>query len=78
MRCKPSCVKLSIASTLALAGVLGPAFTGMLSGCVVVYSALFGAGHLLFGHMTLGLVFGVLFAVSSAVLWKVVGRMWQT
>jgi Na+/proline symporter len=59
-------------------GVIGPAFTGMLSGCVMVYGALFGAGHLLFGNVTLGLLFVGLFAVSGAVLWRVVGRLWHT
>jgi SSS family solute:Na+ symporter len=72
-----SAVRAELGET-APAGVLGPAFTGMLSGSVMVYSALFGAGHLLFGHMTLGLVFVGLFVVSAAVLGKVVGRMWQT
>ena len=72
-----SAVRAELGET-APAGVLGPAFTGMLSGSVMVYSALFGAGHLLFGHVTLGLVFVGLFVVSAAVLGKVVGRMWQT
>ena len=59
-------------------GILGPAFAGMVSGCVMVYSALFGAGHLLFGHTVPGFMFAVLFLISGAALWKVVGRMWQT
>ncbi len=63
---------------MAPSGVLGPAFAGMVSGCVMVYSALFGAGHLLFGNTAPGLMFAVLFLVSGTALWRVVGRMWQT
>ena len=72
-----SAVRAELGET-APVGVLGEAFTGMISGSGMVYGALFGAGHLLFGNVTLGLVFIGLFIVSGAILWRVVGRMWQT
>ena len=63
---------------LAPGDSLGFAFVGWVSGCATVYTALFGTGHLLLGNTTWALVFGVAFAVSAAVLTRVVRRTWTT
>ncbi len=53
---------------LAPADNITGAFTGWISGCVCVYSALFGTGHLLLGHTLWAAVFSALFVVSGVVL----------
>ena len=60
----------------APAGGLNDAFLGWIAGCAFVYSALFGMGHVLLGHTTASIVSIVVFAVSGAVLARVVPRLW--
>jgi len=59
---------------LAARDSLNPAFGAWALGCVLVYSALFGTGHLLLGHTTSALVSGAIFVTS--VVW--LRRMWPS
>ena len=52
------------------------AFLGWVLGCTAVYSALFGAGSLLYGRTTQGLVFTVVFVASSWWLARLLPAMW--
>jgi Na+/proline symporter len=53
------------------------AFTCWFAGLALVYGALFGAGHLLFGHRTAGTI-GILAAVAGgAVMMRVLPRLWR-
>jgi Na+/proline symporter len=56
---------------------LGTAFIGWLASCAFVYGALFGAGFLLIGRGTAGLMAIAITAVSGVVLWHVVWRLWR-
>ncbi|MEP6573754.1 MAG: sodium:solute symporter family protein, partial [Gemmatimonadota bacterium] len=44
-------------------------------GCVFVYSALFGAGSFVYGHVQTGALWTVLFAASGVMLFKLMRRM---
>jgi Na+/proline symporter len=56
---------------------LSAAFTSWFAGRALVYGALFGAGHLLFGHRTAGLI-GVAAAIAGAVvLLRILPRLWR-
>jgi Na+/proline symporter len=57
---------------------LSAAFTCWVAGIALVYGALFGAGHLLFGHRTAGLI-GVAAAIAGGVvLLRILPRLWRT
>ena len=45
------------------------------TGCVFVYSALFGTGSFVYGHLQTGALWTVLFAVSGVMLFKLMRRM---
>jgi len=62
---------------LAPVGDIGQSFTGWLSGCVFVYAALFGTGHILLGNQGWAIVFGALFLLSGGVLLRVLTRIWS-
>lgn len=62
---------------LAPADDLGTAFSGSVASCVLVYSALFGTGHLLMGHAAAAAVAAVIFAGSAAVMLRAVVRLWR-
>jgi len=47
-------------------------------GCVLVYAALFGAGSYLYGRVTTGVVFTVLFVVSGLWLTRLLAAMWRS
>ena len=51
-------------------------FIAWINGCVFVYSALFGAGHLLLGDRTWGLIFVGTGIVTGVVLANQLRRMW--
>ncbi|MEZ5315833.1 MAG: sodium:solute symporter family protein [Vicinamibacterales bacterium] len=53
---------------LASSDDLRAAFVGWVSGCVFVYAALFGAGHLLLGHRALGLGLGAVAILAGVQL----------
>jgi Na+/proline symporter len=55
---------------------LNMAFTGWASGCVFVFSALFGMGHFLLGHGLAAAVSTVLFVGSGLVLLRLLPRLW--
>jgi Na+/proline symporter len=52
------------------------AFLGWVLGCTAVYSALFGAGSLLYGRTTQGLIFTAVFVVSSWGLARLLPALW--
>ena len=50
-----------------------------LLGCLMVYMALFGIGHLLLGSTSLGIVFLVVSAASGyAIYWDFSKRGWES
>jgi SSS family solute:Na+ symporter len=62
---------------VAPADNLSAAFVCWFAGLALVYGALFGAGHLLFGHRGPGLI-GVGFAIAgAAVLVRTLPRLWR-
>ncbi len=63
---------------LAPLGDLRLAATGWLSGCVMVYAALFGTGHALLGHPLYAIGFGLWFVVSAVVMVRVLKQLWTT
>ncbi len=56
---------------------LRAAFSGTLASCVVVYSALFGAGHALMGHTTAAIVSAATLLAGSVVMVRAIVRMWR-
>ena len=52
------------------------AFLGWVLGCTAVYSALFGAGSLLYGRTTQGGIFVAIFVLSSWALARMLPAMW--
>lgn len=57
---------------------LNDAFLGWAAGCVFVYSALFGTGHVLLGHPVGASVSGLAFLASTWVLWRLLPKLWKT
>ncbi len=55
---------------------LANAVLGWMLGCTAVYAALFGTGSFLYGRTTQGWVWASIFAVSSLILGRLLGRMW--
>jgi hypothetical protein len=53
---------------------LGVAALASVLGCAFIYSALFGTGSLLYGHTPQALVWGAVFAMSGAGLWRIAPR----
>ena len=53
------------------------AFLGWCLACVLVYSALFGAGSFLFGNVPAGVLCAVLFVASLIGLARVLMVMWR-
>jgi len=47
-------------------------------GCTLVYAALFGTGSYLYGRVTTGIVFTVLFVVSGLWLTRLLAAMWRS
>ncbi len=56
---------------------LSSSFVCWLGGMALVYGALFGSGHLLFGHTTQGVVAIVVAAAGAAVLMRELPRIWR-
>jgi hypothetical protein len=52
------------------------AFTGWIAGVALVYGALFGAGHLLFGHVVAGTTASLIAVAGAVVLAVVLPRLW--
>jgi Na+/proline symporter len=57
---------------------LSAAFTCWAAGVALVYGALFGAGHLLFGHYVAGLVASGAALAGATVLMRELPRVWRT
>jgi Na+/proline symporter len=57
---------------------LPQALLGWMLGCAFVYAALFGVGSALYGRTAQGLVWGVVFVVSGAGLWRILRRYWAS
>jgi Na+/proline symporter len=55
----------------------GPAFTGLAAGIALVYGALFGTGHLLFGHVVAGTIASVIAIAGAVTLAIVLPRLWR-
>jgi hypothetical protein len=55
---------------------LNAAFMGWAAGCVFVFAALFGTGHLLLGNNLAALVSAALFVGSGWVLWRLMQKLW--
>ena len=53
------------------------AMLGWLSGCVMIWSALFTVGNFLYGRMGYALGLLAVFAVSAAILIQIVRRIWK-
>jgi Na+/proline symporter len=56
---------------------LNLAFVGWAAGCVFVYAALFGMGHILLGHGLAALVSAALVAGSGILLVRLLPRLWS-
>lgn len=54
------------------------AFLGWIAGCVFVYSALFGAGSFLYGKTAQGIVWLVLFVISTWYLTRLLPQLWSS
>ena len=52
------------------------AIAGWVSGCVVIWSALFAVGNYLYGQMTNTVVLLIVFVASGAALLRVINRLW--
>lgn len=57
-------------------GYLTQALLGWITGCVFVYSALFGAGSFLYGKTPAGFAWSVLFLVAGFFLRRIFRRLW--
>jgi Na+/proline symporter len=53
------------------------AMVGWLSGCVMIWSALFTVGNFLYGRMDYAIGLLVIFVISAAVVMTVVRRLWR-
>jgi Na+/proline symporter len=54
------------------------ALAGWVSGCTVIWSALFAVGNYLYGRMNYALVLTGVFAMGALVLFAVINRLWST
>jgi hypothetical protein len=50
---------------------------GWVLGCAFVYSTLFGAGSMLYGHTTQAAMFGVVWVTSGAGLLRILNALWR-
>ncbi|MGB9835249.1 MAG: sodium:solute symporter family protein [Candidatus Saccharicenans sp.] len=50
---------------------------GWVSGCLFVYSALFGAGAFIYGRISLGIFWSVLLIISGVILVKIISQIWS-
>jgi hypothetical protein len=66
----------SACGNLAPADDMQAGFVGWAASCAFVYSALFGAGHLLMGHAVPSAVALAVFAASGAIMWRTISRLW--
>ena len=62
---------------VAPADNLSAAFVCWFAGLALVYGALFGAGHLLFGHTAAGLIGGLFAAAGAIALVRTLPRLWR-
>ncbi len=53
------------------------ALVGWLSGCTMIWSALFTVGNILYGRTAYAVALGVLFLFSAIVVQRVVSRLWR-
>ena len=57
---------------------LNLAFIGWLSGCMFVFAALFGMGHVLLGNTPAAVVATVLFVISGIALLRLMPKLWAS
>jgi Na+/proline symporter len=53
------------------------ALVGWISGCIMIWSALFTVGNFLYGRMDYAAGLAVVFAISGFMVIRVVGRLWK-
>ena len=53
------------------------ALVGWVSGCTMIWSALFTVGNFLYGRMNYAIGLMVVFAISALVVLRVVQRLWR-
>jgi Na+/proline symporter len=68
----------AVAGPVAEGDSLPQSLLGWVLGCTFVYSALFGTGSFLYGNMSQGVVWLVLFVLSGAGLLRLLPRIWST
>ncbi|MDD8030608.1 MAG: Na+:solute symporter [Acidobacteriota bacterium] len=51
-------------------------FTGWITGCLFVYSALFGTGAYIYGHISLAIFWTGLFVISTFFLIRIIKKIW--
>jgi hypothetical protein len=56
---------------------MGMATAGWISGCLVIWSALFAIGNFLYGRMTAAWLLTALFVVSGFVLLYAINHLWD-
>jgi len=49
---------------------------GWVTGCLFVYSALFGSGAYIYGRISLGIFWSILFVISTLALIKIMSQIW--
>jgi hypothetical protein len=67
----------AIAGAVGSPDKLADSLLGWVLGCAAIYSALFGAGSFLYGHMPQAMMWAVVFVVSVIGLWWVMPRLWS-
>jgi SSS family solute:Na+ symporter len=74
-------VRAKAGLTTADAAVAGDNFplalVGWLSGCVMIWSALFTVGNFLYGRTGYGVVLSAIFLISGAIVTQVVRKLWR-
>ena len=53
------------------------ALLGWTCGCAMIWSSLFLVGNILYGRTTFAIICGVVFAVSTAVVFRIVNKLWK-
>ncbi len=69
--------KLTAAEMAAPGDNFPLALVGWLTGCIMIWSALFTVGNVLYGRTGYALALGVVFLVSGATVTRVVQRLWR-
>ena len=78
---RPIQMQAGIAGDAGAAGASAESFpmalVGWLSGCIMIWSALFTVGNFLYGRTEYAVGLLVVFAISGAILVRIVNRLWR-